>query len=151
MNADKRRAEVRQIVDKIKYITLATVSEANDPWNAPVFFAHQEYRTFYWGSRRAVQHSQNIRSNGKGYIVIYDSTIPPGKGRAVYIQAKCEELSDPEEIKLAVKLLHDRYGETYMVAEKMRTNPTHRLYKATLQRAWVKNEDIDVREEVTDL
>lgn len=151
MDTEVRRTHARQIIDTVQYLTLATISEQGDPWNAPVFFAHDGYRTFYWGSRRKVQHSQNIRANGKGYIVIYDSTITPGEGRAVYIQAKCEELSDMKEIKAAADLLHERYGESYMVPEKMQNNPVHRLYKAEIVRVWVKNEEIDVREEIFDL
>lgn len=151
MNAETQRAQARKIIDTVQYITLATISEDGEPWNAPVFFAHDDYQTFYWGSRRAVQHSQNICANGKGYIVIYDSTITAGQGRAVYIRAKCQELSDIAEVKTAASLLHKRYGESYMNPERMLDDPTHRLYKAELQQVWVKNGDIDVRDEVFEL
>lgn len=152
MEAEARQVPARQIIDTIKYLTLATVSKNGEPWNAPVFFAHDAYTSFYWGSRRKeAQHSHNIRANGKGYIVIYDSTIIPGNGRAVYIQAKCEELDSLEEIKFAIGLLHERFGESYMTPEDVQGTSPLRLYKATLERAWIKNETIDVREEVSGL
>jgi hypothetical protein len=36
-----------------------------------------------------------VRRSGEVFIVIYDSTVPEGKGDGLYIQAKAYQLEDP--------------------------------------------------------
>lgn len=107
----------------------------------------------YWGSHVGSQHSQNIRANGKVFIVIYDSTIPPGKGEGVYIQAACVELNDPAEIAAAHKLIQDRRPIPYWKLEEVQGDAPVRLFKATPQKIWMNGDGekngqyIDVRTE----
>jgi general stress protein 26 len=73
-------AKARQILDTIVYATLATVSADGDPWNTPLAIYHfdSDY-ILYWASWQKNQHSQNIRANGKAFVVVYDSTPADGK------------------------------------------------------------------------
>src|SRR5437588_6957304 len=50
--------------------------------------------TFFWVSAKYARHSQNIRANPRIAIVVYDSTVPPGTGKGVYIEARAYELTD---------------------------------------------------------
>jgi general stress protein 26 len=94
-----------EILNQIKYLTLATVSIDGTPWNSPVAHSIDDNFNFYFGSPKNTQHSQNIRVNGKGFIVIYDSTAPDGEGEGVYMTATVRELDSEEEIKQAISVM----------------------------------------------
>lgn len=130
-------------------MTLATADNDDQPWNTPVYFAYDGKKTFYWGSRHNTQHSQNIALNERGFIVIYDSTVEPYHGEAFYAQVLCEELDEPTEIDQAIELLHARLGEPYVTHADVQGSAEHRLYKATVKNAWIKDPKRDVREEVS--
>lgn len=149
-NIEKAKA----IIKKIPYITIATISEEGMPWNAPVFAAYDKNYTFYWGTYRDSQKSKNIRANKNVFLVIYDSTVGPGKGEGVYIKATAEELNDPKEIEMAHKLLWDRHVVPYWKLEQVQGKAPVRLYKATPEKVWMNGEGevdgnyIDIRVEV---
>jgi Pyridoxamine 5'-phosphate oxidase len=77
----------RAIVDRIAYLTLATVDARGRPWVSPVFYATADYREFFWMSAPATAHSRNIAECPDVSGVIYDSTVAPGTGQAVYLTA----------------------------------------------------------------
>lgn len=146
--------DAKAIIAKIHYITIATISEDGLPWNAPVFAAYDKNYTFYWGTYRDSQKSKNIRANKNVFLVIYDSTVNPGKGKGVYIKATVEELTDSKEIEVAHKLLWDRHIVPYWKLEQVQGDAPIRLYKATSEKVWLNGEGevdgnyIDVRVEV---
>src|SRR3989344_4776521 len=108
---DSNVEKAHRIIEKILYITIATVSKDGRPWNSPVYCAFDEDYNFYWASWRENQHSKNIKENNNVFIVIYDSTVPEGTGEGVYVQAKAYELNDGEEIKHALKYLDGRVNK----------------------------------------
>ncbi|HSW79566.1 MAG TPA: pyridoxamine 5'-phosphate oxidase family protein [Candidatus Saccharimonadales bacterium] len=149
-------ARVKEIIERIKYITIATISEQHEPWNAPTFFAYDDKFNLYWGSPARSQHSQNIRANGQAYIVIYDSTVTPGTGKGVYIRAFCEELSNQDEMRAAFNLIRKRRGDiSYWEFEEFQPDRPIRLYKAEPKHIYtnggvmVDGEYLDSRVEVT--
>lgn len=149
----KPNPKAQAILDRISYITLATVSEDGHPWNSPVYCAYDQDYNVYWGSHIDSQHSQNIRANGKAFIVVYDSTVAPGLGSGVYIQAKCTEITDPEEIAIAHKLIQDRRPSPYWKHEEVQPDKPVHLFKAVSQKIWMNGDGekdgqyIDVRVE----
>jgi nitroimidazol reductase NimA-like FMN-containing flavoprotein (pyridoxamine 5'-phosphate oxidase superfamily) len=149
----KPDTKAQAILDRINYITLATVSNDGQPWNSPVYCAYDEDYSVYWGSHIDSQHSQNIRANSKAFIVVYDSTVAPGLGSGVYMQASCTDLTDPEEIAAAHKLIQDRRPNPYWkLSEVQADRPVH-LFKAVPQKIWMNGDGekdgqyIDVRVE----
>lgn len=149
----KPNPKAQSILNRITYITLATVSEDGEPWNSPVYCAYDQDYNVYWGSHIDSQHSQNIRVNGKTFIVVYDSTVEPGFGEGVYIQAICTEITDPEEIAKAHKLIQDRRPSPYWKLEEVQPSKPVHLFKAVPQKIWMNGEGqkdgqyIDVRVE----
>src|SRR3989338_1658716 len=111
--------KAKKIIQKISYVTIASVSHDGMPWNSPVFAAYDSDYNFYWGTYRDSQKSKNIRANKNVFLVIYDSTVPPGKGEGVYIKATAAELSNPKEIEFAHKLLWDRHIVPYWKLEQV--------------------------------
>jgi nitroimidazol reductase NimA-like FMN-containing flavoprotein (pyridoxamine 5'-phosphate oxidase superfamily) len=128
--------QAKAIIKQVKYATLATVSGDGQPWNTPVFFAYDGF-TIYWGSYKDTQHSQNIAANGEVFVVIYDSTAEPGKGKAVYISADATALADIQENTRAIALLNDRYGKPYLAIEDLHGEKPHPIYKASPRQVWV--------------
>jgi uncharacterized protein YhbP (UPF0306 family) len=99
MERSQRRGEpdlavlAREIIDSIRYMTLATADSDGRPWAAPVWYAHVGYSDFLWVSRPEARHSRNLASRPRLAIVIFDSTVPVGGAQAVYVEAEAEELS----------------------------------------------------------
>lgn len=154
MDYDENVKRAKEVIKKIPYITIATISEDGMPWNAPVFAAYDEKYNFYWGTYRNSQKSKNIRHNKNVFLVIYDSSDPPGEGFGVYIKATAEELSDKKEIEFAHKLLWGRHIVPYWKLEQVQGDAPIRLYKAVPEKFWVNDDGeingnyIDVRHEV---
>lgn len=144
------------IIKQIAYATVATSSHSGEPWNSPVYYAYDEHYNIYWGSHIGSQHSQNIRANGRAFLVIYNSTVTPGMGEGVYIQAQCSELTNPAQIAFAHELIQDRrHPIPYWVVEQVQSNTPIRLYKATPRAVWINDDGsadgnyIDIRTEVS--
>jgi uncharacterized protein YhbP (UPF0306 family) len=130
------------IIKRTEYATLATVDQKGYPWNAPVYCAFDQNYNFYWGSHKDSQHSINIRENGRVFLAIYNSTVAPGQGEGVYIQAACTEIDDPTAITAAHTLIQDRRAPIpYWKLEQFTDEDSPiRLYKATLEHIWINGE-----------
>jgi hypothetical protein len=145
----------RLVIKLTSYATIATVSADGEPWNAPVYFACDDEYNLYWGSYVGSQHSQNIRKNGKAFIVIYNSTVAPGQGEGVYIRATVEELTDADTIAFAHSLIQERRNPIpYWKIEQVQDDKPIHLYKATPTEIWMNDAGsadgnyIDVRTKV---
>ncbi|MBO0879733.1 MAG: pyridoxamine 5'-phosphate oxidase family protein [Mycobacterium sp.] len=128
--------KARAILDRINYITLATVDEHGQPWNSPVCYAYDPAYRSYWGSHVDSQHSRNIRRNAHGFIVVYDSTVPPETGEGVFIDAHCVELSHPDDIAAAHRIIQAR-SPTPWTLEEVQGDAPVRLYRANPKRIWM--------------
>lgn len=135
--------KTKETIEKILYVTIATVDEDGQPWNTPVYSAFDTDYNFYWASWEGSQHSMNIENNPKVFLVIYDSTVPEGTGFGVYIQAKAEKLLEEAEIKKALSHLYKRKNKTPRKPEEFLGEYPRRVYKAVPQRAWI-NDDTTV-------
>lgn len=136
----------KDMVQRIMYITIASVSQDGEPWNSPVYAAYDNGGTFYWTSSPESQHSRNISEHSGVFIVIYDSTVPEGTGvGAVYIEARASVIDDPDEIEIARAHTNGRVGKTDSVgtAEQFGPGAVRRVYKAEPVRAWVNTDELD--------
>lgn len=141
----------KKVMDKVKYITVATVDGNGQPWNTPVagFHFDNDY-TLYWASWQNNQHSKNIRSNNKIFIVIYDSTPTDAPTQGVYIQAIASELNEEEEVMQAALVFGNDPYNTSDGKEYLNDKP-RRVYKAVPQKIWVNSDSeitgnfIDIR------
>src|SRR5258706_16403585 len=127
-----------EILERINYATIATATKLGKPWNSPVYAVHDAELNIYWFSDRENQHSQNVRENENVFIVIYDSTVPIGEGEGLYLEAKAQELGDPEEIRLALGL---KDGSSRDTADDFMDGAIRRAYKAVPQRAWTNDSE----------
>ncbi len=148
--------KAKKIIQKIIYITIATVTKDGNPWNSPVSSAYDNKYNFYWASDKNGQHSKNIRENPNVFLVIYDSTMPEGTGEGVYIQAKAYELTNETEIQHALDTGYKRKGESghHHEPNEFLGEFPRRFYKAVPEKFWMNGDGdvngnyIDIRLEV---
>jgi hypothetical protein len=88
-------ALARQIIDANQYLVLATADTDGAPWVSPVWYAHANYREFFWVSHHQARHSRNIEARPRVSIVIFDSSLPPGAGGAVYVSGTAGLMTGP--------------------------------------------------------
>lgn len=144
----------KEIIAKIEYVTIASVTEEGLPWNSPVFTAYDEDYNFYWGTHLGSQKAKNIHANSNVFLVIYDSTVPSGTGEGVYIKASAQQITDPAEVKRVFELLKSRHATSFWDFAAVGEDGPVRLYKATPQQAWMNDGDrknghyIDTRTEI---
>src|SRR4051794_21209038 len=86
----------RALIDASEYLVLATADEQGTPWASPVWFAHEGYAEFLWVSTPARLHSRNLAGRPDVGIAIFDSGVPAGTGRGVYVAARAERLTGAE-------------------------------------------------------
>ena len=72
--------------------------------------------------------------------MIYDSTIAPGKGEGVYIEAEAAPLKDLSEIERAHQLISTRHQVPYWKLEQVHGDTPIHLYKAVPSRVWMNDE-----------
>jgi nitroimidazol reductase NimA-like FMN-containing flavoprotein (pyridoxamine 5'-phosphate oxidase superfamily) len=86
----------RELIDTFAYMVLGTADPDGRPWTTPVYYAPDGYGLFYWISSPDRRHSRNIADRPEVSIVIFDSTVPIGAARAVYMSARAEQVPDDE-------------------------------------------------------
>lgn len=141
--------KAKEIIEKIIYLTLATVNANNKPWSSPVFSAFDDQYNFYWRSGKDAVHSQNIRLNGNVFISIYDSTAPWGTGIGVFIQAKATELNKESEINYALSRLDNRCSKKIGNVTTFMNDSPKRIYKAVPEKIWI-NVDEEINGQFVD-
>lgn len=145
----------KEIIEKIEYVTVASVTKEGLPWNSPVFTAYDEDFNFYWGTHADSQKAKNIRANGNVFLVIYDSTVPSGTGEGVYIRATAQQIVEPGEVKRVFELLRGRHATSFWDFAAVGEGGPIRLFKAVPQQVWMNDDGhksghyIDIRTEVT--
>src|SRR6266567_501372 len=93
MTYDDLAAHARALLDTNRYLTLGTIDPNGRPWTSPVYFTSADERAFYWTSATDAQHSRNLAERPQVSIVVFDSTVAPYHGRAVYAVGEARELS----------------------------------------------------------
>lgn len=129
----------RAIVDANRYMTLATADSDGRPWASPVWFAHRAYTDFVWVSKPGALHSRNLAARPEVGIVIFDSTVVPGEGEAVYVEAVARELDGAERgeaLAVFARRSHAQGLAEWTIADV--TAPArHRLYSASARRHFI--------------
>jgi uncharacterized protein YhbP (UPF0306 family) len=139
---DELEKKAKEIIKKIIYITIATVSKDGIPWNTPIFTAYDKDYNFYWRSEKDAIHSQNIKENNKIFITICDTTTPWGEGKGIYIKGHAIELTNADEINNALTLLDKRSPRSLgNDANNFLHESPRRVYKAMTETIWMNDGD----------
>lgn len=131
-------AHARGILDTIAFLVLSTVDPDGRPWTSPVYFAAGGLREFYWLSGTDARHSVNVAARPRVSLVVFDSTVRPYHGSAVYAAGEARELSGAE-LDRGLEVYPgpaDRGGSTITLDDVSGESP-YRLYRATATGLWV--------------
>jgi pyridoxine/pyridoxamine 5'-phosphate oxidase len=143
MNEERDLAAVaKEIVDAALYMVVATADSSGQPWASPVYFAHSDYRDFFWVSEPEATHSINLRDRREVGIVIFDSSVPVNEGQGVYVLGVARELPAHETAD-GIKLFSKRsraHGAGRWRAKDVSPPAGHRLYQATAEAVYVLDE-----------
>jgi hypothetical protein len=132
----------RAIIDAGRYMTLATADAEGVPWASPVWYAPRGYAEFFWISYPDARHSRNLAVRPELSIVIFDTTVAPGHGQAVYMEAEARQTDEGVEV-FSARSVAQGLGEW-----KDLTGPL-RLYRAVVAQHWMLGEGPDKRVQVT--
>jgi uncharacterized protein YhbP (UPF0306 family) len=125
---------VRAIIDANLYMVLGTADEEGRPWVSPVYYVSDRYMDFYWVSSPEVTHSRNIAQRPEMSIVVFDSQVRPGSGKAVYMSAVAKEVSG-NDIDRGIDIYSrgaTERGAWSWKPEQVRQPAPYRLYRATV-------------------
>jgi nitroimidazol reductase NimA-like FMN-containing flavoprotein (pyridoxamine 5'-phosphate oxidase superfamily) len=144
-------ADARQIIDANLYMVVSTADPSGQPWASPVYFAHRDYRDFFWISQPDATHSVNLRDRREVGIVVFDSTQPirAEKG-GVYVLGVARELP-AHETPAGIEVYSQRsvgHGGVAFTTEDVSPPAKHRLFQATAEAIYVVDEH-DHRVEVS--
>jgi hypothetical protein len=140
MEFQQREAMARAIVDGNSYMTLGTADAEGVPWASPVWYAPASYREYFWVSKPGARHSQNIAVRPQVGIVIFDSTVPISSGKAVYMAALAEQVTDGDEIVRGMSVFSERslaQGGREWTPADVGPAARLRLYRATASEQFV--------------
>lgn len=138
MSNDDLAAHARALVDTNRYLTLGTVDPDGRPWTSPVYFACVGEREFYWMSATDAQHSRNLAERPQVSIVVFDSTVAPYHGRAVYALGEARELSAHDlDRGLEVYPGPSHRGGVPITRHDVTGPSPYRLYRASASDLWV--------------
>jgi Pyridoxamine 5'-phosphate oxidase len=140
MDVAEREAMARAIVDGNSYMTLGTADADGLPWASPVWYAPASYREFFWVSKPGARNSRNIAVRPEVGVVIFDSTVPIGTGKAVYMTARAEQVTAADEIERGMSVFSQRsreQGGREWTADDVGPSARLRLYRATASEQFV--------------
>jgi nitroimidazol reductase NimA-like FMN-containing flavoprotein (pyridoxamine 5'-phosphate oxidase superfamily) len=127
----------RALLAATVYVVVGTVDEDDRPWTSPVYFAMDGTRDFYWVSATDARHSRAIAARPQVSLVVFDSTVAPYHGRALYAVGEAQPVPD-ESLDRALAIYPRRDGGTTAVTREDVSAPSeYRLYRATASEMWV--------------
>lgn len=121
------------------YAVISTADNESNPWNSPVYICNDGDLNFYWASYSDAQHSININSNHKAYLVIFDSNQEWGKGQGLYMKGRAAELEREHEIAKACQLRAVKVAQANQTVKDFMGSSPRRIYKFTPHDIWVNN------------
>jgi hypothetical protein len=136
--SDELAAHALALIDANLYLTLSTTDPDGRPWTSPVFFAAAGTREFYWVSETDARHSRNLAQRPHVSIVIFDSTVAPYHGRALYAVGQAIELA-ASELNPGLRIYPGpaSRGGTPVTEQDVTVLAPYRLYQATMSDVWV--------------
>jgi hypothetical protein len=129
----------RSVLDENRYVTLGTADAAGLPWVSPVFYTLCGYSELLWISEPEARHSRNIAVRPQLSMVVYDSRVPVGAAKAVYLSGVAAEVTGAG-IAAATAAYNERSpakGGQEIGVHEVRPTGRFRVYRATVTEHWV--------------
>jgi hypothetical protein len=131
-------AHARALLDANLYLSLGTIDPDGQPWISPVYFSAGSIREFFWVSATDSRHSRNLAERPRVSVVVFDSSVRPYHGRALYAVTQAAELSAEDlDHGLSVYPGPDSRGASPVTREDVTGASEYRLYRAVASDLWV--------------
>jgi nitroimidazol reductase NimA-like FMN-containing flavoprotein (pyridoxamine 5'-phosphate oxidase superfamily) len=138
MSAVELLDHARALLAATAYVVVGTIDPDGRPWSSPVYFAVEGTRDFYWVSATDAWHSRAIAARPQVSLVVFDSTVAPYHGRAVYAVGEARPVSDDDlDRVLAIYPRRDGRDTTLLTREDVSASSEYRMYRATASQMWV--------------
>jgi uncharacterized protein YhbP (UPF0306 family) len=137
--SDELAQQAKAVIDANRYMVLGTADGGGRPWVTPVWFASEDYRSFYWLSSPDAKHSRNLAAQPQVAIAIFDSSVPVGGAQAAYMKGVAAELTGDElERGLGVydRVSRKQIGRGWSL-DDVEGSSLFRLYCAAAAEHWV--------------
>ena len=132
------RAHAEERLATNRYLTLGTVTPDGRPWTSPVYFAADGLTSYYWSSTVDSRHSTNLARNGAVSLVVFDSTVAPYTGRAVYATGVAAPVPEDElDAALSVYPGPEARGGSSLDRDDVRADSPWRVWRAVATDVWV--------------
>lgn len=126
-----------------RFMVLGTVDPSGRPRVSPVWFSLVDHRDVYWLSSPAAHHSRNIAERPEVSMVVFDSSVDPHTGQAVYLDATAGRVPDDELAASCLEAFRDVADALSYTPETLQDEPFV-LYRATVNAAEVHVRGRDV-------
>ncbi|HYF28782.1 MAG TPA: pyridoxamine 5'-phosphate oxidase family protein [Candidatus Paceibacterota bacterium] len=130
---DKR---AREILSKIRYATVATVTSDGKSWSSPIAPVIDTDFNIYWFCDKDSQHARNIHTNPRIVVVVHDLADPGSERDRVYMEADVIELTDPTEIQRVRNA--NRMGSPPDL-EEFAGHAVRKCYKSIPRKVWMND------------
>jgi hypothetical protein len=137
MTDDAIAAYARAIIDANLYLTLGTVDADGHPWTSPVYFSAAGDREFLWASSTDALHSRHLAARPRVSVVVFDSTVPPYHGRAVYGVGEAGEVAGDDVDRAIRSYPRPDTGASSVTRKDVTAPEPYRLYRVRLSDLWV--------------
>ena len=125
--------KAKKILKDSPYLVLATILKNGQPWNSPVWTAHDKDYNFYWSSQKSSQHSKNIKIYPHVFGVVYN----PKTAYGVYMKGKAYEITGEVELEHALRVFYRRKGKDSRQPEDFLGKKPRRIYRFTPKKFWM--------------
>lgn len=144
----------REVIKTNQYLTIASSDKEGFSWASPVVYSFDKNWNLYFLSIPSSNHCQNIKSNNKVVVAIFDSHQLFGQGVGLQIEGEAFEISAKDTARI-IKIYFDRkfpYGgpsqspENY-IKQFTSKDSIYRCYKIVPKKTWMNdpNNKIDAR------
>jgi hypothetical protein len=123
----------RRVIDANHYMVLGTLGPDGEPRLSPVYYTPFRYSDLYWASSPEAQHSRNLARHPAVEIVIFDSSVPVGRGEAVYLTATAGPVADEELEAVTPHAFRTTAGARRFEPGELRGDSPLRLYVAKVE------------------
>ena len=140
----------RELLAANRYVNLSTADADGAPWATPVWFASEGLERLYWLSWPGARHSRLVEQRPEVALTVFDSTVVPHEGAAVYATARARRCR-ADELDDALQIVNRRSlddGLSAFTPEQVSGPARLRLYVAEVTEMWVLDQDAEVDQRV---
>ena len=133
----------RAVLDGNRYVVCGTADERGHPWVTPLFYVLNGYHELLWASAPEARHSRNVSCRPEVSLVVFDSHVPVGGAKAVYMSGVAAEVTGAA-IESTTAVYNERSpakGGQEIGLHEVRPPGRFRLYRATVAEHWVIDPD----------